>query len=52
MKNNKNSLSRNEILEELELFYEAAGFDCGIMNEYVNMSNEDLFRAYKEILEQ
>ena len=47
--NKKNGFVRDEILEELLMYYEAAGFGSDVLDD---MSDEELLSIYEEMLEE
>ncbi len=47
--NKKNEFVRDELLEELSMYYEAAGFGSDMFDD---MSDEELLSLYEEMLEE
>ena len=47
--NKKNDFSRDELFEELLMYYEAAGFDSDVLDD---LSDEELLRLYEETFEE
>ena len=47
--NKKNDFSRDELFEDLLMYYEAAGFDSDVLDD---LSDEELLRLYEETFEE
>ena len=47
--NKKNDFSRDELIEDLLMYYEAAGFDSDVLDD---MRDEELLRLYEETFEE
>ena len=47
--NKENDFSRDELFEELLMYYEAAGFDSDVLDD---LSDEELLRLYEETFEE